>query len=133
MGDFVQGFIGVLLRKIRVSHQCQLGGVVVSTIASHAEGPRFKSSRKQVVQSPSCEFVRLRLELPPLARTINNPPHRLVQCFGMEWLRVAEKEISTSGNPFSELTWHCICVYQHFEFFSFFLFKGRPVSHLDIS
>ena len=41
----------------------RLGGVVVSTIASHAEGPGFKSGRKQVVQSPSCELVQLRLEI----------------------------------------------------------------------
>jgi hypothetical protein len=29
----------------------------------------------------------------------------------MEWLRVTEKEISTSGNPFRELTWPCILLY----------------------
>ena len=33
-----------------------------NTFASRAEGPRFHSRLLQVVQSPSCELVQLRLD-----------------------------------------------------------------------
>ena len=40
-----------------------MGGVVAGSFASHAESSGFKSGRMQVVQSPSCELVQLRLKI----------------------------------------------------------------------
>ena len=70
----------------------------------HKRLPR-RRSRVQIRPDASCPVTKLRIGTASAGGTHSL---KLVQCFGAEWLRVTEKEISTSGNPFGELTWPCI-------------------------
>ena len=69
-------------------------------------GVRFPAAAGRPVTRLYLVQLRLEMHTPWL---VGLTPLQLVQYLGTEWLRVTEKEMSTSGNPKrTGVTWPCI-------------------------